>query len=132
MDILDLETSLKFVNYNGVGLNMDQRFQLENGIQDLLNCSSKADFEELMFWGRIEGLKMDYYLCLGVTYTDKYEFPEKRFYWASSSDYKFKPFGAINDQHFEKFETIKGMFLGDPNNVLIRVEQEKPAEEEGN
>ena len=57
MDILDLEASLKFVNYNGVGLNLDQRFNLINGIQNLLNSSSKHDFEELLFWGRVEGTK---------------------------------------------------------------------------
>ena len=90
MDILDLENSLKFVSFNGVGLNMQERFQLENGIQELLNTSDKHDFEELLFWGRVEGVKQDYYLCLGITFTDKYEFPEKRFYWASSADFKFK------------------------------------------
>ena len=57
MDILDLETSLQFVNYNGVGLNIEQRFQLQNGIQSLLNSAAKSDFEELLFWGRIEGIK---------------------------------------------------------------------------
>jgi hypothetical protein len=45
-----------------------------------------------MFWGRIEGMKSDYYVCMGVTFTDKFEFPEKRFYWASSTDFKFFPF----------------------------------------
>ena len=89
MDILDLDTSLQFVSYNGIGLNCEQKFQLQNGIQQLLNSASKHDFEELLFWGRIEGINQDYYICLGVTYTDKYEFPEKRFYWASGADFKF-------------------------------------------
>jgi hypothetical protein len=97
MDILDLESSLKFVNYNGVGLNPDERFQLQNGIYQLLNSASKHDFEELLFWGRIDGAKQNYYICLGVTFTDKYEFPEKRFYWASSADFKFKNFPTLND-----------------------------------
>ena len=59
-----------------------------------------------MFWGRIEGTNSDYYICMGVTYTDKYEFPEKRFYWASSTDFKFKPFGPINDRHYDSFDDI--------------------------
>lgn len=29
-----------------------------------------AHFEELLFWGRIEGELNDYYICMGVTYTD--------------------------------------------------------------
>jgi len=121
---LDLETSLKFVSYNGVGLNLDQRFQLDNGIQELLNSADRHDFEELLFWGRIEGLKQDYYICLGVTYSDKYEFPEKRFYWASSVDFKFKAFSAVNDQHYDTMdEKVQGMFQGDPAHIYIPVAQ---------
>ena len=62
-----------------------------------MNNSKTADFEELLFWGRIEGTKSDYYIAMGVTYTDKFEFPEKRFYWATSVDFKFKPFPTLND-----------------------------------
>lgn len=96
-----------------------------------MNSADVHDFEELLFWGRIEGIKQDYYLCLGITYTNKYEFPEKRFYWASAADFKFKSFQAINDQHYAEFDSIKGMFSGEPSQVLIRVEQEKPPAEEG-
>jgi radial spoke head protein 9 len=73
-----------------------------------------------MFWGRIEGMKQDYYICLGVTFTDKFEFPEKRFYWATSTDFKFSAFPAeLNYQHQEKVDSIKGSFRGEPNHVLI-------------
>jgi len=44
-----------------------------------------------MFWARIEGLKAEYYICMGFTFTDKYEFLAKCFYWATSNDFKFKP-----------------------------------------
>jgi len=127
---LDLQASLQFANYNGQGLNPDQLFGLQNGIQELLNNSSKHDFEELSFWGRVEGVKADYYICMGVTYTDKYEFPEKRFYWASSNDFKFKAFPTLNDQHLKTFEETNrraGLFKGEPNLILIEVA--KPAEE---
>jgi len=131
MDILDLENSLKFASYNGVGLNIDERFQLQNGIQVLLNSAARSDFEELLFWGRIEGLTKDYYICLGVTYSDKYEFPEKRFYWASSADFKFQAFPSRNDQHDDKFDQISGLFTGDANKVIFQSEPEKaPADDE--
>ena len=65
------------------------RLRLQLGITEFMNKSSESDFEELMFWGRIEGSQADYYICIGVTFSDKYEFPEKRFFWASSRDYKF-------------------------------------------
>lgn len=63
---------------------------------------------------------------MGVTYTDKYEFPEKRFYWASSTDFKFKAFPEINTQHFAAFDSIQGMFSGDASKIYIKVEPEKP------
>ena len=72
-------------------------------------------------------MKQDYYLCLGITYTDKYEFPEKRFYWCSSADFKFKPFPSINDQHYAAFDSLSGLFSGDPNKVHISVVPEKVA-----
>ena len=96
-----------------------------------MNSADKHDFEELMFWGRIEGMQNDYYICLGVTYTDKYEFPEKRFYWASSADFKFNKFDKLNDQHFQTFAQVSGMFTGDPKKVLINVEPPKPDAQEG-
>ena len=105
------------------------RFRLNNSIKDLLNNSSPTDFEELMFWGRIEGLKAEYYICMGVTFTDKYEFPSKCFYWASSNDFKFKPFPSLNEQHNDKVDTIVEIFSGDANKIYIRVEKEVTAEE---
>ena len=105
------------------------RFRLNNGVQDLLNCSTEHDFEELMYWGRIEGMKADYYICMGVTYTDKYEFPEKRFFWASSTDFKFKAFPELNDQHKDKVDTYRGLFKGDPSEIHIKVVEEKTPEE---
>jgi len=95
----------------------------------LLNSSKTADFEELVFWGRVDGIKNDYYIAMGVTYTDKFEFPEKRFYWATSADFKFKSFPELNDQNSDKFDTIKGLLIGDPNLVHIRVVAEKSEEE---
>ena len=74
-------------------------------------------------------MKADYYICVGVTYTDKYEFPEKRFYWASSNDYKFKAFPELNDQHQEKVDEFRGLFQGEPNLIHIKVVEEKTQEE---
>jgi hypothetical protein len=113
MDILDLDACLKFVSFNGVGLNVENKFKLQNAIEVLLN-NSQGDFEELLFWGRVEGIAGDYYICLAFTYSQKYSFPEKKFYWAHSSDFKFKSFGPLNAQHFDKFDSIRSLFSGDP------------------
>lgn len=68
---------------------------------------------------------------MGVTYTDKYEFPEKRFYWALSSNFHFMPFPAKNEQHKDVFDTLTGMYDGNPQNVLVKVEEDVPEPIEG-
>jgi hypothetical protein len=76
------------------------RFQLELGLQQLLNKRSDdapSDFEELLFWGKFIGTKNDYYVAVGYNYSMRYEFPEKVFFWALSTDFVFKPFPALND-----------------------------------
>jgi len=100
------------------------RLRLHLGINELLNNSAESDFEELVFWGRIDGMQHEYYICMGVTFTDKYEFPTKRFYWASSADFRFKAFPALNDQHRERVDEFLGPFTGDHTTVHIRVEPE--------
>ena len=72
----------------------------------------------------------DYYIAMGITYTDKYEFPEKRFFYALSSDFKFVTFPALNDQHKDKIDEYKGMFTGIPDKVLYKVEDAPPSEEQ--
>jgi len=84
MDILDIDAGLVHLAHNGFCLNIEEKFQLELGLRSLLNKSTKDDFEEVMFWGRISGVKCDYYIAVGITYNGKYEFPTKRFYYATS------------------------------------------------
>jgi hypothetical protein len=47
MDILDLTEGLKRLQFNGVCLNVEERLQLEIGIQKLLNDSEPTDYDEL-------------------------------------------------------------------------------------
>lgn len=65
-------------------------------LRSLINNSTEGDFEELLFWGRVTGTTGDYYIAMGVTYSNKYEFPEKRFYYCKSADFEFKPFPELN------------------------------------
>ena len=99
MDIKDLSSELKVLQHNGVVFNVEERFKLESAIQNLLNTSTADDFEELLFWGRVAGEQATYYICLGVCYAGRYEFPEKKFYWATSKNMVFQPMPALNDYH---------------------------------
>lgn len=44
-------------------------------------------FEELLLWGKINGLNADYYIAMGINYEYKYEFPEKVFFYAMSTNF---------------------------------------------
>lgn len=112
---------------------MNCRFQLELGIQQLLNLRADQegrDFEELLFWGKIIGIKNDYYIAVGYNYSMRYEFPEKVFFWALSTDFVFRPFPALNDQHRNEYNLIKSLIVGNPNIIHKKVEPEKVEGEE--
>jgi radial spoke head protein 9 len=85
-----------------------------------------------LFWGKFIGTSKDYYIVMGVKYTGKYEFPVKIFYWASSVDFNFKIFEALNDQHKNHYDKIKSLITGDAKLVHVKVEPEKVEGEEEN
>lgn len=62
---------------------------------------------------------------MGLTYTDQYEFAQKKFYWALSNDYNFMELPELNDQHTEFINRDKSFFTGEPNRNL-----KKPADGE--
>ena len=107
MDILDLSEEIKNFQHNGVTLNLDERMQLEMA---LMTLQEKNDCEELVFWGKVTGMKNDYYIAMGLRYTDMYEFPVKTFYWALSSEFVFKEMPAITSQHDEAIDADMAYF----------------------
>ena len=76
-------------------------------MQQLLNSSQPSDFEELLFWGRVSAAKGDYYIALGICYRERYEFPEKKFFWCSkANNMTFQAFPPLNDQHKEEYDKL--------------------------
>lgn len=48
----------------------------------LLKLTQSYKFDQLLFWGRVEGLQSNYYLCLAMNFKGNFEFPHKTFfYW---------------------------------------------------
>ena len=90
-----------------------------------MNAAGPSDFDELLFWGRISGVKADYYIAMGVCYNNRFEFPEKKFYWCSQSNNMiFEPFPELNTQHSNELDKFAGqLFQGTPAHVLIAVEK---------
>jgi len=71
----------------------------------------------VLFWGRIRGTQKDYYLALGLSFQNQYEFPCKRFYWATSSNYHFKALPPIIPEFAETTEEFRNLFTGNPEAV---------------
>jgi radial spoke head protein 9 len=65
-----------------------------------------------LFWGRITGVKADYYVAMGVCYKDRYEFPEKKFYWCSQANgMTFQAFPELNIQHVLHYDALSSQIF---------------------
>jgi hypothetical protein len=92
MDVLDIQSQFRHLTHNGVALNVEERYpliinhssrlQIELALTEMV--SSHTGYEEIVFWGKITGTIRDYYIIMGINFVDKYEFPEKGFFWATS------------------------------------------------
>ena len=88
----------------------------------MTNLNNSIECDELLFWGKITGLQADYLIAMAVFYEGKYEFPTKKFYWASSNDYKFEELPETLEQHTEYINKYNDFFTGDPTKVLENLE----------
>ena len=85
--------------------------------------------DEVMFWGKINGINADYYIAVAVTFKSMYEFPQKTFYWTLSStpDFKFKEMPGLGLPTNEQdcfIDACTSYFMGEPNKLLNQKEGE--------
>lgn len=73
-----------------------------------------------MLWGKIEGIKKDYYIAMGLNFKNQYEFPKKVFFWCGE-DFNFAPFPEVKSEYADQVDQFRGMFIGQPDHVLIKV-----------
>ncbi len=91
----------------------------------------KIEVEELTFWGKIEGIKNDYYIAMGLQFRNMYEFPVKTFYWALSGEFIFREMPDLTEQHDALLDKDTSYFQGTPTAVLSgKKEGDEDAEEE--
>lgn len=88
----------------------------------MTNLNNTIECDELLFWGRINGLKSDYFIASSIFYEGKYEFPEKKFFWASSNDFKFEELPETLEQHNEFINKYNDFFTGDSAKILENLE----------
>lgn len=108
---MNLQNVFRNAAINGNGLNSEEFSGLEvamlqRKLQENLNGS-------MMFWGKIYGTTQDYLVVYNV---DPFaEFPDKKFYFCTTSDYALKALPPISDEYKKQAEAIKTSFLGDPS-----------------
>ena len=129
MDILDFSEEIKNFRHNGTTLNLDERMQIEMALNTL---QARIETEELVFWGKIEGIKNDYYIAMGLQFRNMYEFPVKTFFWALSGEFIFREMPDMTEQHDALIDSDCNYFQGTPTTVLSGKKGEGEDEEEEN
>lgn len=78
-----------------------------------------TEAEEVLFWGKIIGIKQDYYIALLVNYRGNYEFPKKALYFTTSTTWVFTPLPNIHKYHIQDNENVHfNQFTGEPGEIL--------------
>ena len=110
--------------FNGVCLNLEERSKLEIALKELQNASPH---EVLQFWGKISGEDADYFIALGINFTNHFEFPQKVFYYATSTTFTFEPLPQTLPYHdVEMNKTYYDPLKGNPNLLIKQMKQEAP------
>lgn len=89
---------------------------LEFALQNV--CQDKS-FDELRFWGRLRCKEGNYYIAVAYKFNE-FEFPTKRFFYATSS-FNFEVLPKPNPLFREKIEEFNGQFSGNPQTALFEV-----------
>ena len=110
--------------FNGVCLNLEERSKLEIALKELQNVSPH---EVLQFWGKISGEDADYFIALGINFTNHFEFPQKVFYYATSTTFTFEPLPQTLPYHdAEMNKSYYDPLKGNPNLLIKQMKQETP------
>jgi len=111
MDAFSLGNTVKYLSDAGsVTLNIDERLNVELALHELQAAYS---FEHLFLWGKIQGLDSDYYVAVGMNCHGKADFPERRFFWASSVSLKFGELTAPKSSLAAIFNQLQVYFTGE-------------------
>ncbi|XP_070705215.1 radial spoke head protein 9 homolog [Pempheris klunzingeri] len=128
MDSNSLYYSLELVSGNGCTLNVEQRTALQTS---LVILKKNYKFHRVLFWGKIVGLKEDYFITQGRGEDEMKD--KKNLYSFNCMDWFLLP-PATDSMIEEVSRAAKGRFIGDPSYVYEHVgrqaESKDAAEEE--
>ena len=124
-----LEEPMKEISaFNGVCLSLVERLKLESTL-DQLKSDIKCD--EMQFWGIIYGSEKDYYIAKALYYKGYPQFPKKKYFFCSSSNFIFSELPSLNSHQIPNFNKYNTYFIGNPDIILEKYESNNsPSEEE--
>lgn len=108
MDSRNLHLAIDYVGTSGVLLNPEQKAALQNSLVILRN---ENKFERVFFWGKILGIKDDYFVAQGVGKDEMAD--RKTFYSKDCVRWGLLP-PATEAMRFQA-SLVKGRFTGDPS-----------------
>lgn len=124
MDSRDLHLSIDFVGTSGFILSPEQKASLQSSLTILKN---NYKFTRVYFWGKILGIKEDYFIAQGVTAHD--ELSEKQsLYSKDCIHWGLLP--PASEEIKTKAKYAKARFTGDPSFEFEHVEMKKTGEGE--
>ena len=68
---------------------------------------------------------------MGLNFKGCYEFPRKTFYWCSGVDFNFAKFTEVKTEYCNDVDQFRGMFIGQPDKILIEAKQEEQKDDAG-
>ena len=118
-----LEENMKEISaVNGICLSLEERIKLLT-VLDQLKSDIKCD--EMQFWGKILGAEKDYYISKALYYKGFQNFPKKRYFFCSSSNFIFSELPDIQPHHIDNFYKFNTYFIGNPDIILEKYESEQ-------
>ena len=118
-----LEENMREISaVNGVCLSLEERIKLLTML-DQLKADIKCD--EMQFWGKILGAEKDYYISKALFYKGFQNFPKKKYFFCSGSNFIFSELPDIQPHHIDNFYKFNTYFVGNPDIILEKYETEQ-------
>ena len=118
-----IEENMKEISaVNGVCLSLEERIKLIT-ILDQLKSDIKCD--EMLFWGKILGAEKDYQISKALYYKGFQNFPKKKYFFCSSTNFIFSELPDIQPHHIDNFYKFNTYFIGNPDIILEKYESEQ-------
>ncbi|KAF4737245.1 Radial spoke head protein 9, partial [Perkinsus olseni] len=129
MDAHTFDVALKFCGGQGSTLSPLEILTIRAGL-DQLKCDAK--FDKVYFWGRIAGIKGNYYIAYGLRSCSD-AFPKKEFYFSTSTASDFVELPELVESEEDIVKSLVDQtqpFIGVPSKLVATEKLPKGAEDE--